>query len=341
MSTAQKTPLDENVPHHTTPVRSGRTSRHSAAALQLLKSGGTVLGFLLLLAAFGVLRPETFLTLGNMRNVLEQVAILAVIAAVQTVVMVVGGFDLSVGATASLSGAVVAQLMVNGSSAFTAVAAALAVGVLVGAINGYLVAYLKLSPFVATLATMTSASGMAFIVTDGTTLYGLPEGFLGLGQGRWLGLPVPVFVAVGVALVVWFVLHSTTLGRRWHAVGGNDEVARLSGVNVDRMRFTAFVVAGLGSSLAGLVLTSRLASATATSGDPYMLLAIAAVFLGMTVSREGVANIVGTLVGVGILGVLSNGLNILGVSTYVQQFLTGLIIVAAVAFSRISNKRVP
>lgn len=296
------------------------------------------MGFLLLLTAFGVLRPETFLTLGNMRNVLEQVAILAIIASVQTVVMVVGGFDLSVGATASLSGAVVAQLMVNGSGTLEAVTAALAVGALVGAVNGYLVAYLKLSPFVATLATMTSVSGMAFIVTNGTTLYGLPEGFLGLGQGRWLGLPVPVFVAAAVALLVWFALHFTTLGRRWHAVGGNDEVARLSGVNVDRMRFSAFVVAGLGSAVAGLVLTSRLASATATSGDPYMLLAIAAVFLGMTVSREGVANIMGTMIGVGILGVLSNGLNILGVSTYVQQFLTGLIIVAAVAFSRLGSR---
>lgn len=339
MSTAQKTPLDDHVPPRSPRARAGARSRRSAAALQLLRSGGTVLGFLLLLAAFGVLRPETFLTLGNMTNVLEQVAILAIIASVQTVVMVVGGFDLSVGATASLSGAVVAQLMVNGSSTPVAVAAALAVGALVGAVNGYLVAYLKLSPFVATLATMTSVSGTAFIVTDGTTLYGLPEGFLALGQGRWLGLPIPVFVALGVALLVWFALRSTALGRRWHAVGGNDEVAKLSGVDVDRVRFGAFVVAGLGSALAGLVLTSRLASATATSGDPYMLLAIAAVFLGMTVSRAGIANIVGTMVGVGILGVLSNGLNILGVSTYVQQFLTGLIIVAAVAFSRLGSGR--
>lgn len=339
MSTTQKSSLDNNIPRQNGLASVGRLSRHSASVLRLIKSGGTILGFLLLLAAFGILRPETFLTIGNMTNVLEQVAILAIIASVQTVVMVVGGFDLSVGATASLAGAVVAQLMVNGSSMLVAVVAALTVGVLVGAVNGYLVAYVKLSPFVATLATMTSVSGMAFIVTDGTTLYGLPEGFLSLGQGSWLGLPIPVYAALGVALLIWFVLQSTILGRRWHAVGGNDEVAKLSGINVNLVRFGAFVVAGLGSAVAGLVLTSRLASATATSGDSYMLLAIAAVFLGMTVAREGTANIVGTMIGVGILGVMSNGLNIMGVSTYVQQFLTGLIIVAAVAFSRLSNRR--
>lgn len=305
-----------------------------------MKSGGTIIGFILLVAVFGMMRPEVFLTFGNLRNVLEQVAILAIIASVQTVVMVVGNFDLSVGATASLSGAVVAQLLIGGQGIAIAIAGALVVGALVGAVNGYLTAYLKLSAFVATLATMTSVSGLAFIVTDGTTLFGLPQGFMSLGQGRWLGLPIPIFVAIAIAIMVWFVLRNTTIGRRWHAVGGNAEVAKLSGVHVNRVRFLAFVVAGAGAALAGVVLTSRLASATATSGDSYMLLAIAAVFLGMTISKEGTANIGGTLIGVGILGVLSNGLNIIGVSTYVQQFLTGIIIIAAVAFSRLGNKGV-
>jgi ribose transport system permease protein len=342
MNTAQKTRVGNKAPKPLPgngPAAAAGKRRY-ASALGPIKSGGTIIGFALLVAAFGVMRPDVFLTFGNLRNVLEQVAILAIIAAVQTVVMVVGNFDLSVGATASLSGAVVAQLLIAGQGTAAAIAGALVVGALVGAVNGYLTAYLKLSAFVATLATMTSVSGLAFITTDGTTLFGLPQGFMSLGQGRWFGLPIPIFMAVAVALVVWFVLRNTTIGRRWHAVGGNAEVAKLSGVNVNRVRFLAFVVAGVGAALAGVVLTSRLASATATSGDSYMLLAIAAVFLGMTISKEGTANIGGTLIGVGILGVLSNGLNIIGVSTYVQQFLTGVIIIAAVAFSRLGNKGV-
>lgn len=341
MNTAQKTPTGTNPPKLQGTAAAARFADgalRSQSVFGLFKSGGTVMGFILLVAAFGIMRPEVFLTFGNMRNVLEQVAIMAIIAAVQTVVMVVGNFDLSVGATASLAGAVAAQLMIGGYGIAAAVIAALAVGGIVGAINGYLTAYLKLSAFVATLATMTSVSGLAFIVTDGTTLFGLPKEFMALGQGRWFGLPIPIFMAVAVALIVWFVLRNTTIGRRWYAVGGNAEVAKLSGVNVNLVRFGAFVVAGVGSALAGVVLTSRLASATATSGDSYMLLAIAAVFLGMTISKEGSANVGGTMIGVGILGVLSNGLNIIGVSTYVQQFLTGAIIVAAVAFSRLSNK---
>lgn len=343
MNTAQKTPVENKPPQGpTTQTRAaaGEGARGYTSVLGAIKSGGTIIGFVLLVAVFGMMRPEVFLTFGNLRNVLEQVAILAIIASVQTVVMVVGNFDLSVGATASLSGAVVAQLLIGGQGIAVAIAGALVVGALVGAVNGYLTAYLKLSAFVATLATMTSVSGLAFIVTDGTTLFGLPQGFMSLGQGRWLGLPIPIFVAIAIAIMVWFVLRNTTIGRRWHAVGGNAEVAKLSGVHVNRVRFLAFVVAGAGAALAGVVLTSRLASATATSGDSYMLLAIAAVFLGMTISKEGTANIGGTLIGVGILGVLSNGLNIIGVSTYVQQFLTGIIIIAAVAFSRLGNKGV-
>ncbi|GLB65904.1 ABC transporter permease [Arthrobacter mangrovi] len=341
MNTAQKTRVENKASKSPLPGNGPAAAagkRRYVPGLGPIKSGGTIIGFVLLVAAFGMMRPDVFLTFGNLRNVLEQVAILAIIAAVQTVVMVVGNFDLSVGATASLSGAIVAQLLIAGQGTAAAVAGALVVGALVGAVNGYLTAYLKLSAFVATLATMTSVSGLAFITTDGTTLFGLPQGFMSLGQGRWFNLPIPIFMAVAVALVVWFVLRNTTIGRRWHAVGGNAEVAKLSGVNVNRVRFLAFVVAGVGAALAGVVLTSRLASATATSGDSYMLLAIAAVFLGMTISKEGTANIGGTLIGVGILGVLSNGLNIIGVSTYVQQFLTGVIIIAAVAFSRLGNK---
>jgi ribose transport system permease protein len=168
----------------------------------------------------------------------------------------------------------------------------------------------------------------------------MPEEFFLLGQGRPLGIPMPIFFAIGVALIVWIVLRFTTIGRRWYAVGGNAEVARLSGVNVRWTRFLAFTVAGFVSAIGGIILVSRLGSASAASANNYMLLAVAAVFLGMTILKSGQANLGGTLVGVGIIGVMSNGLNIIGVDTYVQQVLTGLIIIAAVTLSAVKARDV-
>jgi ribose transport system permease protein len=305
---------------------------------QLLWQGGTLLALVALVVLFGALEPDAFLSFGNVRNILAQIAILAIIASAQTVVMVVGDFDLSVGVTATLAGATAAALMIEGWSIPLAIVAALVVGTLVGVVNGILVAYMNLSAFVATLATLTSVGGLAFIVTDGTTLFGMPESFEVIGQGRPLGLPLPIFFAVAVCVVVWLALKFTTLGRRWYAVGGSAEVARLSGVNVRLARFLAFTVAGFVSAIGGIILVSRLASASATSANNYMLLAVAAVFLGMTVLRSGAANVGGTLVGVGIIGVMSNGLNIVGVSAYYQQVFTGLIIIAAVTLSALKSR---
>jgi ribose transport system permease protein len=306
---------------------------------RILRLSGTGIGLVLLIAIFGVLRPTVFLTVGNFVNILEQISILAIVAAVQTVVMVVGDFDLSVGSTASLGGSLVAVLLMAGWSIPMAMLVALVVGALIGAVNGVLVSYVKLSAFIATLATMTSVTGLAFLVTNGANIFGFTSDFKPLGQGRLLGVPVPVYIAAFVALTIWALLRFTTIGRRWRAVGGNAEVARLSGIRVDWVRFVAFVIAGVGSSLAGIILVSRLASATAQAGDSQMMLAVAAVFLGMTMSSYGGANVGGTLVGVAILGVLTNGLNIVGVNTYVQQVLTGCIIIAAVALSRFGSGR--
>ncbi len=299
---------------------------------------GTLLGLVGLMLAFGALRPGIFLSASNLRNVLEQIAILGIISFTQTIVMVVGDFDLSVGSLASLSGVLVATLLIGGTSLPVALLAAVAIGLLAGAINGVLVAYMRLSAFVATLAMMTSFAGLALFVTNGSTLFGLPEGFLWLGQGRIGPLPLPVVVLATVGIVTWAALGHTTLGRRWYAIGGNPEAVRLAGINVDLVRFSAFLASGVGASIAGVILASRLASAHPTAGTPFMLMSIAAVFLGMTLSKEAQPNIPGTAVGVLILGVLSNGLNIMQVSSYVQQILTGLIIVLAVSLSGLAQR---
>ncbi|GAB3129235.1 ABC transporter permease [Glaciibacter psychrotolerans] len=304
-----------------------------------MASLGTLIGLIGLIVLFGLLKPAIFLTPLNFSNILEQVAVLALVAAVQTVVMVVGDFDLSVGALASLVGVLVAQLLVAGVDPVQAIAVGLTAGLLAGAINGFLVAYVGLSAFIATLATMTSFTGLALLLSNGTTVFGLPESFIWLGQGRLGPVPVPIVIAVVVMLLVWFLLSRTVLGRTWYAIGGNAEAARLSGVNTRLVRFSAFLIAGLGAALAGVILTARLASGHPSAADPMMLSSIAAVFLGVTLSRTGSPTIGGTAVGLGIVGVLSNGLNLLHVNSYLQQVLTGVIIVLAVSLSRLSRNR--
>jgi ribose transport system permease protein len=322
--------MTQVTPRITYPSRRALTAR--------LASYGTLMGLASLIALFAILKPEVFFTPLNFSNVLEQLAVLAMIAAVQTVVMVVGDFDLSVGALASLIGVLTAQLLMAGVHPVFAVLVGLAAGVLAGALNGFLVAYLGLSAFIATLATLTSFTGLALLVSEGTTVFGLPDAFVWLGQGRVGPVPVPVVIAALLAALVWFLLSRTVLGRQWYAVGGGPEAARLSGVNTRFIRFTAFLVSGAGAALAGIVLTARLASAHPNAADPFMLSSIAAVFLGVTLSRAGTPTIGGTIVGLGIVGVLGNGLNILQVNSYVQQVLTGVIIVLAVSLSRVSKR---
>jgi len=310
-----------------------------AAALARLRASGTLVGFIALIVVFSILKPEQFLRTTNFFNILEQVAVLAIVASLQTVVMIVGDFDLSVGSLASLTGVVVASLIHGGMPVVPAILIGLAVGLAAGAINGFLVAYVGLSAFIATLATMTAFTGLALLISNGTTIFGLPESFVAMGQNKVGPIAIPVIIALVVAALVWFLTTRTTAGRRWYALGGNAEAARLSGVHVGRSRLYAFVLCSLGASIAGIVLTARLASAHPSAGDPMMLTSIAAVFLGMTMIRTGQANLLGTLVGIGILGVMQNGLNMLHVNDYVQQVLTGAIIIVAVAISRIGKRR--
>ncbi|HEY8426232.1 MAG TPA: ABC transporter permease [Limnochordales bacterium] len=300
---------------------------------------GTLIGFVAVVGLFAALRPQAFLSPINISNVLEQVAILGIVSATMTIVMAAGDFDLSVGSLASLAGVICATLLLRGVPLGLAVGAALVTGALAGVLNGLLVAYAGLSAFVTTLATMTAFRGLALWYTDGTTLFGLPDGFMALGQGRVGLVPVPVLVMAAALLVAWGLLTQTTTGRRWYAVGGNPQAAFLAGIDVRRMRLSAFVVSGIGAALAGVVLTSRLASAHPLAGEPFMLNAIASVFLGMTMFKDGLPNVPGTVVGVLILGVLNNGLNLLQVNSYIQEMLTGLIIVGAVMASRLTGGR--
>ncbi len=306
-----------------------------------LRTYGTFAGFVLIVAIFALLRPLVFLSGANLRNIMEQVAILGIVAMAMTVVMVVGDFDLSVGALASLCGVVVADLLIKGVGLLPSILLALGVGIGAGFLNGILVAYAGLSAFVATLATMTAFRGLALWYTGGSTLFnGIPESFRPLGQGSTGPLPNSVLIMLAIVVIVWVMLEKMVLGRRLYAIGGNAVAAYLTGLPVRRLRLSAFLCSGVGAALAGIVLTSRLFSAHPTAGEPFMLSSIAAVFLGMTMFREGEAHVPGTLFGVLILGVLSNGLNILQVNSYIQSVLTGAIIILAVLVSGLTRRKV-
>jgi ribose transport system permease protein len=315
----------------------------------LLRRYGTLIGFALVLAVFWVNLPDTFMTARNWLNITQQLSMLMVVAAGMTIVMVMGDFDLSVGSTASLSGIVVATLFVAGYPVWAAVAIGLLAGLIGGALNGVLVSLIGILPFVATLATLTIFSGLAFILSDGKTISGraIPEAFssfaregLPLGEigGVAISLPNLTIVAVVMVAAVWVLLEQTTLGRRLYAIGGNIEAAHLSGVAVRRLKLIAFSLTGFSAALAGIMYASRVASANPTQGSGLMLNAIAAVFLGMTMSEQNEPRILATVVGVLILGVLDNGLTQLSVDSYVRQILVGAIIVLAVAASAISRR---
>lgn len=319
-------------------VQAVDTDRKTSSMTQLIWQSSTIVALVVLIVVFAVASGGRFASASNLTNILNAVAILTIVAVAQTIVMVVGDFDLSVGMTATLGGATAGAFLVAGAGIGVAVLAGIAVGIVIGAVNGVLVAFLNISAFVATLATMTAVGGINLLITDGTNIYGWTEAFNIVGQMRINGIPAPVIYAAVLSLVVWLVLRFTTLGRRWYAIGGNAEVARLSGVSVRPTRFFAFVAAGGLSALAGVVLVSRLGSAGPHSADNLMMFAVAAVFLGMTLLRSGQANIGGTLIGVAIIGVVQNGLNLVGINTYIQQVLIGAIIIGAVLLSGLKTK---
>ncbi len=313
-----------------------------------LKRYGSLLGMVAIIVFFWMALPDTFMTARNWLNISQQLSMLTVVAVTMTVVMVMGDFDLSVGAMASLSGVAAAMLFTLGWPMPAALAAALGVGVLGGVLNGILVSVIGILPFVATLATLTMFSGAAFLVSDGKTIFGrdIPQGFadfaraglpLGGPDDKPLMLPALTLVAAAITLAVWILLEHTTYGRRLYAIGGNTEAARLAGVKVRTLRLSAFAVTGIGAAIAGLMYASRVASANPVQGDGLMLTAIAAVFLGMTVTRDGQPHVLATVAGVVTLGVMDNGLTQLQVDSYVRQVLVGAIILFAVSVSAVGR----
>jgi ribose transport system permease protein len=314
--------------------------------IAFVRRRGTLIGVAVVVLFFWIRLPATFLTERNLLNISQQMSMLAVVASAMTIVMAMGDFDLSVGSMASLSGVVAARTFVAGGSTALGVTAGLAIGLAGGLINGALVAYVGILPFIATLGAMTVLSGLAFWLSGGKTIFGnsIPHGFSdfarsGVALPFDLTLPNLTLVAAVAALLVWVLLEQTIVGRRLYAIGDNAEASRLAGVAVRPLRLAAFGLTGLGAALGGLMYASRVASANPTQGSGLMLDAIAAVFLGQTMTQEGEPKVAATLAGVAILGLLGNGLTQMNVDSYVRDMLTGAIVIAAVAASSFGKTR--
>jgi len=305
----------------------------------LLQKLGPFIALLVVAAGLAVMSPD-FLTVANLLNVMRQVSINALIAFGMTLVILLGGIDLSVGSILALSSVFTATLISRGTDPVVATLVGIASGAVMGAANGLVIAKGKVAPFIATLGTMTILRGLALVVSNGSPVTGINSDFFTMLGGGYVAdlIPIPVIWMALMFAVIWFVLKKTVFGRHVYAVGGNEEASRLSGVSVDRVKIWVYTLSGAMSAMAGIILTSRLNSAQPTAGAGYELDAIAAVVLGGTSLTGGRGWIFGTLVGALLIGVLNNGLNLLGVSSFYQQVIKGVVILLAVLIDRGGKK---
>lgn len=299
---------------------------------------GTIVALIILIVFVSVLNPA-FLQVNNLLNLMRQLIINGFIALGMTFVILTGGIDLSVGSTLALTSAIFAGLLQGGMPTILAILIALGLGLILGLVNGILITKGKLAPFIVTLATMTIFRGLTLVYMDGRPIAGPKDDFAFqfLGKGQFFGIPFQVILFIIAYLILWILLTKTSYGRKIYAVGGNEKASFISGIKIDKVKILVYVISALMAVLSGLVLTSRLNSAQPTAGSAYEMDAIAAVVLGGTSMTGGSGSLTGTLIGILILGVLNNGLNLLGVSSFYQQIVKGVVILIAVLIDRKRN----
>ncbi|MGL5244119.1 MAG: ABC transporter permease [Sarcina sp.] len=319
-------------------VKMKKTGNKNEAFKENLSKYKSLIGLILLCIVITCVTPS-FLTLANITNVFTQVSVNAIIAVGMTFVILTGGIDLSVGSTLAISGALAASIIKSTNSITLAVIVAAITGIVVGLINGLLISKGKLQAFIATLATMTIFRGVTLVFTNGTPISRLPEAFMKIGNGKVGFIPVPVIITIVVFGVAAYVLSQTRLGRYVYALGGNEDSARLSGINTDKIKTLVYVISGFASAIAGVIITSRIGSASPNAGVGFELDAIAAVVIGGTSLAGGEGRISGTLIGALIIGVLNNGLNLMNVSPFYQSIVKGLVILIAVLLDKKSRKK--
>jgi len=304
-----------------------RSAIHSPLALPL--AGLIVVSILMSFAS------DTFFSVSNILNVMRQVSVVAILAVGMTFVILTGGIDLSVGAVMALAGTMAAGLMVHfGLPGWVGLLAGIVLGVGLGIFNGLLVAWGRMPAIIVTLATMGIARGIGLIYSGGYPISGVPSWISWFGVGRVGIIPVPVILTVIIYALAWVLLQRTPFGRHVYAIGGNELAAKLSGVKTARVKLAVYAISGLTAGLAAVILTGRLMSGQPNAGVGFELDAIAAVVLGGTAIAGGRGLILGTLIGAVLLGILSNGLNLMGINPYLQDIIRGFIILLAIYIAR-------
>ncbi|MGD9606458.1 MAG: ABC transporter permease [Leucobacter sp.] len=321
----------------------GETSTESGAKRWMRSASNSnlapiVVALVLVSVVLSVMTPN-FLTASNLTNIVTQSAVVGIAAIGATFVIITSGIDLSVGSNIALSGLVGAIVAQTTGSGLLGIAVVVLVAIVVGAFNGASVAWLGLAPFIVTLAVMGMARGLTLQISQGQSVYGLPESLNWLGASAIFDIKTSALVTLLLFIVAHFVLSQTTFGHQIYAVGGNAEAARLSGINVKRVIFAAYVIAGLTAGVAAIILLGRLDSATPNAAIGTELQVIAAVVIGGTSLFGGKGSMIGTLIGVLLIGVINNGLTLLNVSAFWVQFVQGALIFLAVLLDSFNSRR--
>lgn len=315
-----------------------RSKQNNFNKMWILQKYGTMIVIVVVVVACS-LANERFLTISNIMNIFQQISMLTIVASGLTFAFAAREMDLSVGYIVGFAGIVAPLLLVAGWPVWMAIALAFAGGLLIGLINAAVVVAIGVPSLIATLAVGSILFGVNFTISGGRAIYGgLPREFLMLGQGNLFGVPNPALIMLITVVGSWILLEKTVFGRRLYAAGGNAQAAELSGVRVNLYRVAGLVVSAMFASAAGLLLSARLGSGQPNGGETYLLDGLAAVFIGMTMIKPGTATILGTFFGALLIGVMNNGLNLVGMDTYIQSMVKGITIVIAVSIvSRTSS----
>lgn len=299
---------------------------------------GVLIGFVVLCIAISMATPA-FLSKQNVLNLLRQSSIIGIISAGMTFVIISGNFDISVGAVAALSGVIVMRLATTGTNLFLSIIAAIVVCAIIGLVNGIMVAKVNVPSLIATMAMVTIVRGILLMITGGYPITQTIPMLDSLGNGYFLGIPMPVIVFILVVIVSYIVLTQTKFGRHVYSIGGNQDASKLNGINVDSQKIKVFIINAVLAAIAGLVLTGRLGTASPVAGDSYDMDAIASVVIGGTSVSGGSGSVLKTIIGVLLMSVINNSFNLLGIDIFFQYIFKGLIILVAVGFDSYSKKK--
>lgn len=308
-------------------------------AMDIIKKYGIYLALIILMVFFSVV-TNSFLKPDNLFNVARQISMLGIAAVGMAFVLLLGGIDLSIGSQITLVNIVAAWLMVKaGVHPLPACVVSLAMSSAVGFINGWIIANIKMPPLIVTLASMTMLEGLAFIICNGIPIFGFPKGFSVIGQGYLGPVPIPVIIMAAILAIGAFILNETFFGRWFYAVGGNEEAANLSGINVKRVKYLVYTLSGFFAGIAGIVMLSRTNSGQALAGKGFEFDVLTAVVLGGVSVNGGSGKISNVVAGILILGVLSNGMVLMNVTQYSQMLIKGTVLLAAVGFDCYQKQR--